>query len=107
MRLTATQRRAVVAGSTQWRGAREAGVLGNTMVALADRGLADVRWKDRPYRRMTYRLTPAGVELRERLMPIEKCSENELIERYVNGSIDIEEYGAERARRGAVVDALR
>lgn len=65
MRLSHVQRSAIRAGSPrQWLGARETGVQGNTMVALEQRGLADVREQRRPYRRLVFRLTDAGNALR-------------------------------------------
>jgi hypothetical protein len=61
MRLTKVQQEAVRAGSpTVWLGTREAGVMGSTMEALRRKGLAEVQWTSKPYRRLVYRLNDAG-----------------------------------------------
>ena len=44
-----------------WLGSREAAAHGQTLSALADRGLARCAWTHRPHRRLVARLTPAGV----------------------------------------------
>lgn len=44
----------------RWIGLREGGVAGNTQVALADRGLVEIRLRKRPYEHMVARLTDLG-----------------------------------------------
>lgn len=64
-RLTEPQRHAIRVGSPrQWLGTREVGVSGDTMDALARKGLAEVRRAQKPYPRHIYRLTQEGNELR-------------------------------------------
>lgn len=64
-RLNDVQRRAIRVGSRSvMLGRKEVRVEGSTMVALERRGLATVETTDKPYRRMVYRLTAAGNELR-------------------------------------------
>ena len=58
VRLSATQKHAIEVGSRlHFAGAREVGVMGNTMLALEERGLAYVQHDGR---RHIYRLTEAG-----------------------------------------------
>lgn len=45
----------------RWAGSRE-GINGNTVFALVDRGLAEGKWVDTPYRRIVGKITPAGLE---------------------------------------------
>jgi hypothetical protein len=103
VRLSETQKAAVLDGSgTRWLGTRETGVRGNTMYALAQRQLAEVREAERPYRRFVFRLTAAGVAKRDELRPVEDCTEDELIARFTDGRLTLDEYGAERERRAGM-----
>lgn len=65
MRLTKIQREALKLGRVdRWLGAAEVGVQGNTMQALAGRGLAEVRRVVWPHERLVYRLTSEGAAAR-------------------------------------------
>lgn len=67
MRLTDSQATALEAlHETHARGAKEAGVQGNTLEALANNGLVRTFWTEKPYRRLVGVLTEAGVEERDR-----------------------------------------
>ena len=60
--LTPVMRRALhTLSPIDWLGSREAAAHGQTLSALADRGLARCAWTHRPHRRLVARLTPAGV----------------------------------------------
>lgn len=68
MRFTDRQRAALIHGTGEWTGAKETGILGSTMIALRDRGLAEVSTTRRPHRRMVYRLTEDGLRARAGLL---------------------------------------
>lgn len=103
-RLTETQAAALAAGSPRWwRGHRETGVQGSTMDALERRGLATARFDVKPYRRMVYRLTPAGVRAQLGLHPLSEWTDEQMMATYIDGSLSHEDYIAERDRRGRVL----
>lgn len=67
--LTSAQKQAILMGSHNfWRGARESGVRGNTMLVLERKGLAVVCRVEFPHRRMVYRLTAYGLREKKRLI---------------------------------------
>lgn len=53
--------RLIALDAEKWIASADGGVAGSTLAALEDRGLVEVRWSEKPYRRMEGRLTPAGV----------------------------------------------
>lgn len=59
-------------GKVKWIGSKDGGPTGTTLGALTDKGLAEVRWTDRPYRRLVGRITDAGVEELQRRLERER-----------------------------------
>lgn len=52
----------------EWIGTLEGAGEGSTLGSLADRGLAEIKWADKPHRRLVARVTQEGLEAHTELV---------------------------------------